>query len=109
VPGGLKNAVDWASRSTFAGPSVWKDKPVGIVGVGPQDYEGAHGGLLAALALRQSGMALEWKMIDSVKLHISRASEKFTEGGELKQEVPPPVQSLLLMNRRRLCGSPFEI
>lgn len=87
MPGALKNAVDWASRPTFGGPSAWKDKAVGIAGIGPQAYEGAHGGLLAAMALRQSTMYLEWKVIESTKLHISRAPDRFTESGELKQEV----------------------
>jgi len=87
VPGSLKNAIDWASRPTFAGPSAWTGKAVGIAGIGPQDYDAAHGGLLAAMALRQSTMFLEWKVIERVKLHISRAPDRFTEGGELKEEV----------------------
>jgi len=94
MPGALKNAIDWASRPTFGGPNAWKGKAVGIAGIGPQSYEGAHGGLLAATALRQSGMFLEWKVIDSVKLHIARAPDRFTEGGELKQEVTHPPSSL---------------
>ena len=87
VPGALKNAIDWASRSTFGGPSAWKGKTVAIAGIGPQAHEGAHGGLLAALALRQSAMFLEWRVVESPKLHIARASDRFTETGELKQEV----------------------
>jgi chromate reductase, NAD(P)H dehydrogenase (quinone) len=89
VPGALKNAIDWASRPSFGGPNAWKDKPVGIAGVGPQSYEGAHGGLLAALVLRQSTMFLGWKVIDSPKIHIIRASERFNAVGELKSEVSP--------------------
>jgi len=87
VPGALKNAIDWASRPSFGGPNAWKDKVIGIGGVGPQSYEGAHGGLLAAIALRQSTYFLEWKIIDSPKLHVVRASERFNEAGELKPEV----------------------
>ena len=60
---------------------------MGIAGVGPQSYEGAHGGLLASLALRQSTLFLEWKVIDSPKIHIIKASEKFTAAGDLKPEV----------------------
>ena len=87
VPGALKNAIDWASRPNFGGPNAWKNKAVGISGVGPQSYEGAHGGLLASLALRQAGMFLEWRVIDSPKIHLSKAAEKFNEQGELKQSV----------------------
>jgi NAD(P)H-dependent FMN reductase len=86
----LKNAIDWASRPTYGGPNAWQDKAVGIAGVGPQSYEGAHGGLLASLALRQSGMFLQWRLVDTPKIHISKASEKFTEEGELKQSVCVP-------------------
>ena len=83
----MKNAIDWASRPTFAGPNAWKNKVIGIAGVGPQSYEGAHGGLLASVALRQSTMFLEWRIIDSPKIHVIRAADRFTAEGELKKEV----------------------
>ena len=83
----MKNAIDWASRSTFGGPNAWKGKPVAIAGIGPQSREGAHGGLLAAMALRQSSMFLEWRVIDSPKIHLIRAAERFTAEGKLKPEV----------------------
>ena len=103
VPGALKNAIDWASRPTQPGGNVWKGKIVGIAGVGPQSYEGAHGGVLASLVLRQSSVFLEWKVLDSPKIHVLKASEKFTASGELKEE----VQSLtaLLIGRRCICGA----
>jgi NAD(P)H-dependent FMN reductase len=83
----LKNAIDWASRSSYGGPNAWKGKVVGIAGVGPQSYETAHGGLLADLALRQMTMFLEWRIIDSPKIHIIRAPERFNAAGELRPEV----------------------
>jgi len=93
VPGALKNAIDWASRRTFGDKAnSWAGKPVAIAGVGPQLHEGAHGGLLAAIALRQSTMFLEWRVIDSPKIHIARASERFTADGTLKPEVCPIVR-----------------
>lgn len=87
VPGALKNAIDWASRPSFGGPNAWKGKVVGIAGCGPQSYEGAHGGLLASLALRQCTMFLEWRIVDSPKVHLLKAGEKFNAAGELKPEV----------------------
>lgn len=87
VPGALKNAIDWASRPSFGGPNAWKGKVVGIAGCGPQAYEGAHGGLLASLALRQCTMFLEWRIVDSPKVHLLKAGEKFNAAGELKPEV----------------------
>lgn len=64
---------------------------VGIAGVGPQSYEGAHGGLLAAVALRQSTMFLEWRVIDSPKIFVLRAADRFNADGELKEDVCPFV------------------
>jgi len=87
VPGALKNAIDWASRPTFLGPSAWKNKVVGIGGIGPQPFEGAHGGLLAAVALRLSTMFLEWRVIETPKIHALRAPQRFDENGILKPEV----------------------
>ena len=80
---------------------------VGIAGVGPQSYEGAHGGLLASLALRQMTMFLEWRIIDSPKIHIIRASERFTAAGELKPEVLFNPLLLLMINRKSLFGKTF--
>ena len=91
MPGALKNAIDWASRPTYEGPNAWKGKVVGIAGCGPQSYEGAHGALLASLALRQCGMFLEWKVIDSPKVHLLKAGEKFDASGQLKATVLPPL------------------
>jgi hypothetical protein len=58
--------------------------------VGPQSNEGAHGGLLAAMALRECSCSLEWKLIDNPKIHVVKAPEKFTATGELKEEVRIP-------------------
>jgi len=96
MPGSLKNAIDWASRPTFGGPNAWKDKAVGIAGIGPQAYEGAHGGLLAAMALRQ--MYVEWRLIEHPRLHIARAPDRFTDSGELKQDVFTPFLSVCADN-----------
>jgi hypothetical protein len=81
---------------------VWKGKPCGLAGVGPQSYEGAHGGLLAAVALRQSGMYLEWKLIDTPRIHVLNAPAKFTATGELKEEVHPLVCDVNC--RKHICG-----
>lgn len=102
MPGALKNAIDWASRPTFGGPNAWKNKVVGIAGVGPQTFEGAHGGLLAGMALRQSTMFLEWRIIESPKINIIRAAERFTPTGELKPEVISSIN--LAYDRRNTCG-----
>jgi NAD(P)H-dependent FMN reductase len=104
----LKNAIDWASRRTYGDKAnSWGGKPVAIAGVGPQPFEGAHGGLLAAVALRQCTMFLEWKVIDSPKIHITRASDRFTADGTLKPEVCPIVWWGTNGGRRNWCGRVF--
>ncbi len=47
IPGGLKNAIDWASRPAMS--SVLKRKPIGIMGTG----SGRFGSVRAQMALRQ--------------------------------------------------------
>jgi hypothetical protein len=44
---------------------------------------------LAAVALRQSTMFLEWRVIDSPKICVLRAADRFNADGELKEEVRP--------------------
>lgn len=102
VPGALKNAIDWASRPTFGGPNPWKGKPIAIAGVGPQPHEGAHAGLLAAVALRQSSMFLEWRVIESPKIHIIRAADRFTPDGKLKPEVTSSSDWMMLIWGRNI-------
>jgi NAD(P)H-dependent FMN reductase len=93
----LKNAIDWASRPTYGDKAnSWFGKPIAIAGIGPQPYEGAHGGLMAALALRQCTMFLEWKVVESPKIHVNRASDRFTTDGALKPEVCLVVDRVLM-------------
>ncbi|HEX3724225.1 MAG TPA: NAD(P)H-dependent oxidoreductase, partial [Nitrolancea sp.] len=64
VPGGLKNALDWASRP--AATSVLKHKPVGIMGASG----GRFGTVRGQLALRQVFLFTESHVMLKPELHI---------------------------------------
>jgi hypothetical protein len=47
-------------------------------------------------------MFLEWRVLDSPKIHVLKAPEKFTDDGKLKPEVRTPIW--LLISRRNIYG-----
>jgi chromate reductase, NAD(P)H dehydrogenase (quinone) len=75
IPGGLKNAIDWASRQ----PNVpFKNKVAAIMGATQGNFGTVHSQAHLRHVLMQLGV---WVMPSSVKL--SRAQEAFTGEGEL--------------------------
>lgn len=72
VPGVLKNAIDWASRSGNNKTSVLHDKPVGIIGATP----GGMGTAFAQLHLRQILEKLHVRVLPFEKLLISQVDQK---------------------------------
>lgn len=76
VPGGLKNAIDWASRPPG---NPFKGKVALLIGCSP----GAFGGVRAGLALRQILMTLLVIVIPQTVL-IPKADQAFDETGQLK-------------------------
>ncbi len=80
VPGGLKNAVDWASRPP--GKSVLNRKPAAIMGATP----GATGTARAQLALRQSFVFTETYAMLKPEVLVARAQEKVDAEGRLTDE-----------------------
>ena len=80
IPGGLKNAIDWASRPV-APPNPFRDKSVLIVGATP----GPGGTVYAQSHLRESLVGLgAWVLPGSIML--SHSGEAFDEHGELREE-----------------------
>ncbi|KAG6555368.1 hypothetical protein Mapa_002594 [Marchantia paleacea] len=76
VPGVLKNAVDWASRT----PNVWADKGAAIISSG-----GGNGGARSSYHLRQTGVYIDLHFINKPEMFV-RAFEppkKFDEDGNL--------------------------
>ena len=79
VPGVLKNAIDWVSRSPkqpFAG------KPAAIMGASP----GAIGTARSQYHLRQIAVFLDLKLINKPEVMIGTAAERFDEAGRLTHE-----------------------
>lgn len=78
IPGGLKNAVDWASRPP---DQPFKGKPALLLSASP----GQFGGVRAVLALRQVLTALMAVVIPNT-VSVSHADQAFDAGGALKDQ-----------------------
>ncbi|MEH7116661.1 NADPH-dependent FMN reductase [Neobacillus vireti] len=70
IPGGLKNALDWASRP--AKSSVLSRKPVGLIGATP----GGLGTAFAQMQIRQILEAMQAHVLPFQKVLISQVHEK---------------------------------
>jgi len=80
IPGGLKNAIDWASWPSAT--SVLKRKPIGIMGAAG----GRFGTVRAQLALRQVFLFTESYVMLKPELHVSNAAQVFDENGTLNDD-----------------------
>ncbi len=76
VPGGLKNAIDWASRPKF--DAALTNKTVAVVGAS----EGQFGAMWAQADLRKI-LGIAGARVVSDELPVARAHEKFDAGGRL--------------------------
>ena len=77
IPGGLKNAVDWASRP-FP-DNAWRDKPVGVIGAST----GIFGAIWAQAELR-TALGLAGARVIDLELVVSAAQEAFLPSGGLR-------------------------
>ncbi|TNF33202.1 MAG: NAD(P)H-dependent oxidoreductase [Gammaproteobacteria bacterium] len=77
LPGGLKNAIDWASRPAFE--SVLKHKPCGILSATPS----AVGGARAQADLKNVLDSTLSLIYPSVEYLLGSAHEKFNHDGKL--------------------------
>jgi chromate reductase len=80
IPGGLKNAIDWASRPPTT-PNPFRDKPALIMGATP----GPGGTLYAQNHLREVLTALGVWLLPS-SFSLPGAGAAFDEEGEIKDE-----------------------
>lgn len=80
VPGGLKNAIDWASRPY--GDSAWMGKPAAIMGASA----GRLGSARAQYHLRQVFVYLDMEVINQPEVMVSSAHEVFDAEGRLSHE-----------------------
>jgi chromate reductase len=77
IPGGLKNAVDWASRP-FPG-NAWRDKPVAVIGAST----GIFGAVWAQAQLR-TALGLAGAHVLDVELAVAGSQHAFLPSGELR-------------------------
>jgi chromate reductase len=81
IPGGLKNAIDWASRSLPGEPplTAFTGKTVGIMSASP----GAVGGLIALMHLR-AVLGTIGALVVPEQIALAKAGEAFDDSGGLK-------------------------
>ncbi len=90
LPGGLKNAIDWASRPY--GESVWLGKPAAVMGVST----GSLGTVRAQYHLRQVLVALNMPVVNQLEVMIGDADQKFDKNGNLTdRQARQSIQHLL--------------
>lgn len=80
IPGGLKNAIDWASRPY--GDNAWQGKPAAIMGASI----GALGSARAQYHLRQSLVFLDMPVVNQPEVMITNASQAFDDAGNLASD-----------------------
>lgn len=80
IPGGLKNAIDWASRPAFE--SVLKSKPCGIISAAMSPIGGAR----AQADLKNILDSTLSPVFPSVEYLLGLAHEKFDDMGHLTDE-----------------------
>lgn len=75
MPGVLKNAIDWVSRPE----NPMDGKPTAIIGASPGNF----GSVRAQMALRQSFLFTNNKVMSRPELLVFGANKRFSESGEL--------------------------
>lgn len=82
IPGGLKNAIDWASREKQGTPHCFLDKPVAIMGASPGNIATAR----MQYHLRQVFVFLDSRVLTKPEVMIGQAPSKFDANGKLTDE-----------------------
>lgn len=80
LPGGLKNAIDWASRPYVQ--SAWQGKPAAIMGASI----GNIGTARAQYDLRKVLVALDMPVVVQPEIMIGNAAQRFDQDGKLTDE-----------------------
>lgn len=80
LSGGLKNAIDWASRPY--GESAWLGKPAALMGAST----GSVGTARAQYHLRQILVAQNMPVVNQPEVMIANAAQRFDDNGKLVDE-----------------------
>jgi chromate reductase len=92
IPGGLKNAIDWASRPY--GDSAWTGKPAAVMGASI----GRLGTARAQYHLRQVFVFLNVYAVNQPEVMIGNAAEQFDAEGNLTNETTKDLIRQMLDN-----------
>ena len=84
IPGGLKNALDWASRPAYGGPMA--GVPTGVMSAAP----GMLGGVRAQQHLKLVLLGMAVPLFPYPEFVMSGAFQKFDEEGKLIDEATVP-------------------
>ena len=79
-PGPLKNAIDWASRPAYR--SVFRDKPVGVIGASGSVVGTAR----AQGQLKQVLLGMASQVFPYPELLVGNAAQRFDERGQLTDD-----------------------
>jgi chromate reductase len=90
LPGGLKNALDWASRPP--GRSVLAGKPAAVIGAS----RGLGGTIRAQSHLRLMAVGLDLMMLNKPEIYLTQAEERFSADGRLTDETARRLLAELL-------------
>jgi len=90
IPGGLKNAIDWASRPY--GDSAWTGKPAAIMGAS----SGNLGTARAQYHLRQILVTLNMPTVNQPEVMIGNAASRFDQDGALTDQPTRQIIEKLL-------------
>lgn len=91
LPGGLKNAIDWASRPYEQ--NSWQGKPTAIMGVSIGNFGTAR----AQYDLRKILVALDMPVVVQPEIMIGNAAQRFGLDGKLTDELTRKlIQKLLI-------------
>ena len=91
IPGGLKNALDWASRPY--GDNAWAGKPLAILGGG-----GGLGSSRAQDHLRAVAHALDMHVVRRPEVFVANVWDKIGADGRLNDPVAQSLIAQLLTN-----------
>lgn len=88
LPGGLKNAIDWASRPY--GKSAWLGIPAALMGASVGNF----GTVRAQYQLRQILVALNMPVVNQPEVMIGNAAQRFDRNGRL---IDDPTRQFIQM------------
>jgi chromate reductase, NAD(P)H dehydrogenase (quinone) len=97
IPGGLKNAIDWASRGT---DSPLLNKPVALMGATP----GLWGTVRMQTAFLPVFQTLNMKSVQKPEVLVAKAGSKFDESGKLTDQFTSDTIVKKLEALKKLCA-----